>query len=407
MADVNRKRDYPGRFAAAVGRSVDQMLDVLQAQGKAVPPEETRALARHVLDFALPLPDLWPTTREVMGLLAPRMEQAGHRDDWQPVLEQAIARSQQYHDPAAEAGLHYRLGMLHELRTRFENACAEFAASAALYASLGDAHGEARACSRHAYVERLQGHHSEAERLVQQALALLPADAPEQADCVFIQGVIAYDNRQWAEAVAYLQRSVALCEGQHDQHRIARSLRNLGPALYRLERYDEAIGCYERAITLFGEIADPVQQAATRMNLGIIQSLQGNPQRALDLYGQAEPVFRHVQDDLRLAMIYTNAAIEHRKLQHWEEAEACCQQAIGAWQALHNLRSTLNALDELGLVYAGQGLHTKAIQTFDDALARMAESVDFPGSAAIREMLLGHRAEAAHTMEKEQGQEPH
>jgi tetratricopeptide (TPR) repeat protein len=390
---------YAARFLDSIVRSIEGVRARLDLADQTLPSIEDRELALHILDFALKVEAAWPSARDVLSILAPRMEQAGHRDDWSPFLERGIEESLVREDRATEAQLRFYLGMIHELRARFEQADAEFAASALCYAQMVDPVKQANALSRRAYIARLQRRYDDAEPLLQQALSLLPADAPERATCYFTQGVIAFDRLQWREAADALNRSLLLWEALNNKHMIALSLRNLGPALHWLGEYDAAIRSYKRALALFEESPDPVHQAVTRMNLGIVYSLQDKGEAALALYQQAEPVFRRLQDELNMARVYTNLGIEYRTLGQLEAAEASNRQAIALWQKLHNLRSELNVMDELGLTYLAQGLTGQAIATFKEALKRLETIAGTPGADRLLSLLSQHLAQARHNSE--------
>jgi tetratricopeptide (TPR) repeat protein len=388
MAGVGDEALYTDYFANSVVRSAQGLLATLQNMKEPLPSEEVQTLVLHVLQFALAVDAAWPQAGTILLLLAPKMERAGHRDHWQSFLERGIEISQRRSEPKTEADLRFHLGMLHELRARFTEAAGEFTASARLHGTWKDQRGEARALNRAAYVARLQRQLADASQLVSQALALLSPQDPEWASCEFTQGTIAFDRRQWAEAEAHLRRALSLWQAHDDPYMIAMSLRNLGPVLHMQGRYDEALRCYEGALLLFEEHPDPLQQAITHMNLGIVYSLRGEPESALAFYALAEPIFRHTQDELRLASLYTNQGIEYRKLQQWQPAEEQCLQALQRWQALGNVRNAINVMDELGLVYAGQGRYEKAVAVLQEALSQLETISDDPGSSTLKETLL-------------------
>jgi tetratricopeptide (TPR) repeat protein len=407
MASLDQQDVLTQRFAASIIRGVGGLLGIIPATANHLPDPETYALALHLLDFALDLDDAWPQARELLLRLAPQAEQAGHRDDWRPYLERAIAASPRWHDSLAAGEFAFYLGQLHELRARFVEAQAAFAQSAALFAGLQRPQEEARAIGRSAYIARLQRHFDEAEKLAAQAERLAPNHRPTQAACHLTLGTVAFDRRDWEVAVKHLHQALALWEAEDDKRMVALSLRNLGPALHMQKRYAEAVACYARALALFRETPDPVNQAVTQMNLGIVHSLQGESREALALYAKAEPVLRRVEDSLRLASLLTNQAIEYRNLARWDEAEWCCRQAVVAWETLGNLRSTLNALDALIYILRGQGRLAEAEATLHTALARLQEMESGPARDTLHAMLCLHPSRAhATAVGNERGETP-
>ncbi|MBV7334284.1 hypothetical protein KFU94_39820 [Chloroflexi bacterium TSY] len=76
---------YPDQFKAIILRGAHQALEcVQQSEGPLTGIDEEQTL--HTLDYSLRVSDTWPVTRDVLTLLAPKMEQAGYRDDWYPFL---------------------------------------------------------------------------------------------------------------------------------------------------------------------------------------------------------------------------------------------------------------------------------------------------------------------------------
>jgi tetratricopeptide (TPR) repeat protein len=392
MATLDQRELLGQRFAESVLRGLGGLLGMIPDDARRLPSAEAYTLALHLLDFALELEEAWPQARDLLLRLAPRMEQAGHRDDWRPYLERAVAVTPRTQDLDAAGEFAFYLGQLHELRARFHEARAAFAQSAASFAQAQRPHEQARALSRSAYVARLQRHFDEAESLVAQARQLAPDHSPTQATCSLTLGTVAFDRRDWEQAALHLQKAVALWESIGDERMIALSLRNLGPALHMQGRYDEAVACYERALAIFREVLDPVNQAVTQMNLGIIRYLQGDFTEASALYAKAEPVFRRVEDPLRLASLLINQAMNYRRMARWEEAEHCCRQAIALWESLNNLRSTLNALDSLIHILRGQDRLAEAKATLNTALARLEAMESGPSRDALQAMLNEHLA---------------
>jgi tetratricopeptide (TPR) repeat protein len=396
---------YAHLFNRYVHNSIRAVHTNLLALDEHLPSEDDLSLALHSLGFSLPVDDAWAASREVLVLLAPKMEQAGFRDGWLPFLERGIERSRANGDRGAEGEFHYQLGLLHELRARFADAQTCYQTSAALFAGLGERGKEARSINRQAYTARLQQRLPAAIELVNRALSLLPEEATERAGCYFTWGTIAFDQRQWAESIGWFTRSLAEWERQENPRMVAWSLRNLGPALHRAGRYDEAIACYERALGIFDEVPDVVHQALTRMNLGIVYSLTGSSERALALYAQAEPVFRAAQDDMRLALLSGNRGYAHRQLSQWQAAEDAYRQSIELWKQIGVKASVVNGMDGLGLVQLGKGDRQAASAIFNTALACLEEMPDDPRHDYLHQMVCGHlrQAEGGESMPMEKG----
>lgn len=386
--------DFPALFHTYLYNSVEQALRQVRAQPDLVQESSVRETVLHILSFALESPTVYGMVREIVQRLTPRMEQAGLWESWLTPLQRAIDQAQGQQDRRTEAEWRFWLGQFHQNRSEFAAAERQWAVAVRLFAALGDAPNQAKTLNRLAYLARLERRYGDGEALVTSALRLLPPADPERAFSYFVQGVLAFDKADWSSAVTYLQASLTLSEQQGDKVTVARRLRNLGPALRAMGGYAEAIACYERAITLFGEVYDPVQQAATRMNLGVVYLQTNQPQAALQQFLAAEPVFRTTQDRWHLALLYTNQGIAYRLLLEWQAAAHCYEASIALFQKLGNLEGEVNAWEELALVQMEQGQVQQAITLFQRGLTLLAQMQDDPGYTVLAQSIAGHLQQA-------------
>ncbi|MBV7329347.1 tetratricopeptide repeat protein [Chloroflexi bacterium TSY] len=290
--------------------------------------EDDREQALHVLSYAFKIPEAWPYTRDLLLTMAPKMEQAGFREEWIPYLKQGIEQSRFLNDPPTEAELNHHLGLLHQFLGHYDEARKFLTISSVLFKELNHLRNQAKVINRLAYIARIEGCYEEANSLVRTALTLLDEEDIGRGFSYFVLGSIALDEREWQFAENYFRQSLAFWEKEGDERKIAWGLRNLGPSLRAQERYDEAITCYRRAIELLENIQDPVEQAATQVNLGVIYSLQGQPDEALRLYELAEIIFRQTNDELRLARTLVNKGIDYRNVRQWKYAESAYLSSI-------------------------------------------------------------------------------
>lgn len=364
----SREADYTDLFRDHIVRSVARSAERVGA-AEGVPAAGERSQALHTLSYALDLEEIWPDTRALLLALAPKMEQAGHRDDWIPYLSQGVQQSRRLEDLRTEATLRWHLGVVLELQSRYDGAHEQLAASAAQFAACDDRRNQARALNRLAFIARLQRQPDQASNLIEQALALLEPDDTERAYSFIIRGALALDVRAWQHAADCFKTSIAILRPSNERRLLAWSLSNLGAASRPTGDTAQAIACYEEAIAIFVEIEDPVHLASARMNLGNVYLKAGDPQRALENYRAAEPVFRQVQETLRLASVYLNIGMACRDLGQWSESERSLQASIDLFAGLKLPEDVANGREELGLTYRAQGRSDEAAQEFAKALA--------------------------------------
>lgn len=385
--------DYPALFRQYVVRSVTATRSAMAARPGAL-TDELRDQALHVLSFALKLAEAWPATRELLLLLAPKMEQAGYRDDWIPYLERGVALSQAQDDRRAEGELCLYLGELLRLRSKFELARQWLNTSIATFTALGENQGQARALNQLAYVAWQQHHYQEAEELAQTALTLLDEADPERATCFSRLGLVAIDRQLWEEAERYHRDALQIRQAQGDQRKSSWSLQNLGIVLRSQRKYVDATDCYQQAIAILGDIQDSANCAIAQMNLGIVYWLAGQPTKALEMHTSAECILGKLHDMHNLAAVLNNKGLSYLALQDWTQAERTFLSAISLFQQINDINSRLNALDGLGLVYLGQNKYDKAGAIFQSALDELQQIAGTPMYDYLVTVLPSHLAQA-------------
>lgn len=372
---------YAVLFRQYIQRGVQARLAAVRNAGPALPAEE-REQSLHTLEFALDLPDAWPEARALLIVLAPKLDQAGVRQDWLPFLQRGIEQCQENGDEAGQAEMELHLGLLLMVMGRMEEAHRLFSASAGRFQALGDWHNQARALNRWAYIDHLQHETASAGRLVHQALSLVGPDDTETSYGQFVLGSLARDRHDWPEALSYLQQALEGWQRHGDPVMIARSLTNLGTAQRGAGQIDRAIASFTQAIELMQTVDDPVNEATTRINLGNAYWALGQPEKALNYYLQAEPVFRMTQDNLRLARVNTTIGIVAIQLGQWDRAQAALETAIDLSRMLGDRRAVANAMDALGELHLRQGQPGAALAILQQALEELAGLYDDPDVAA-------------------------
>lgn len=373
--------DYSSLFRHYVLRGAEQTLHTVADQGAL--DAQAREQALLTLTYAMDLPEAWPVTRDLLVALAPRLEQAGYREQWIPFLEQGIERCRAAGDGGTEGELLHQLGMIYQLLGQLDDARRQYAQSAACFVRLGDQRRQARALNRQALTFRLQRRLDEAGRAADAAWALLLPDDPERGYSAFIWGCIALDNQNWPLAVQHYQEALQVAEKGGDLRQIAWSLSNLGPALRASGRNDEAAACYERAIAILGDIDDRVHQAAARTNLGNLYLNTDQYQAARLMYEQAEQVFREVRDLVRLASITTNLSLAYRQLGQPDRAAHYADASIHFNRQIGNYNGVINAMNCLTEACLDANRDDQAAALLDEAWTLLQPVQHEPGAAPL------------------------
>lgn len=388
--------DYRTRYATLTARALELLVDRVQAPQDRPGEAEARRQAVYVLAEALPQPALWPAVREALAVLAPKMEQAGHREDWIALLEAALDRARTEQDQAAEALILYHLGILYRLQDRYLDAEEALKASAALYTDLGDERNRAAVLSRQAYLAWTQRDFQRARDLAEAVLATAQgASGTEDARAYarLVLGAIAYEARDWETAYEHFQTTYDLWTQLGDQRMVGTALLNRALALQQMERYAEALALYEDMLALMDAIGDIRNWGIANLNLGILHRRRGAHEDALAAYRQAERVFRRLHNRLLLARVYNNIGEIYRDLHRWAEAEQAYALSIQEWQAVGNVTEEVNTWDNLVGCLLAQGRWQEAEPILDHAQKLLATIPQDPAYGHLAATLQEKRAE--------------
>lgn len=391
MASVTAAQQ--AKFYRYLERNLRYLID-LTATATPLPDEETRIQAMHTLSYAFRASALWALTRQLLLTLCPKMEQAGHRDDWLVYLEQATMLSEQSEDWAAAAECYRQRGMLHRLLSEFPLAIERLHRSVALCQQIGAGREQALALNELAWVAYLQHQTAAATGYVEAALALLAADDPERAMCYRVQGMIAITYERWGEAEVYHRQALTMFATQGDDRKAAWSLQNLAYALRGQGRYAEAIEYYEQAAVLLQELGDLYHWSFVQMNLGITYQNSGQPEQAVRYYAAARTIPQSMLDPLHCARLSLNTALAFMTLSRFSDAEKAFWEAIQLHKAIGAVAWRLNAMDGLAMTYIGWKRFDQAIQVLQQALSELPTVMDAPNYNYLYTSLHQHWEEA-------------
>ena len=169
--------------------------------------------------------------------------------------------------------------------------------------------------------------------------------APDHPRALHYAGVLAHQQGRNDDALALIERSIALVAGQADWHS------NLGIVLQSAGRLDRAIDSYRRAIAL-----DPAH-ANAHSNLGVLLRATGQPAEAEAAYRAA------IRLDPDHVDAWTNLGILLDGLKRTEEAAACYCKVVTLRPKHRDARKLL------ALAHCMLGETGKAVSIFEDWLA--------------------------------------
>lgn len=385
--------DYQTQFRDSIQRSIEYVLARIE-RITSILPRDVEELALHSLDLGLQLDEAWPLTRRALLILAPKMEQAGYRDEWIPFLERGIMQAQRHADGEAEAELRLQLGILLRLRGMYEAATIQLERSHQFFADKKSTSAIARALIQLAYLHCLQRRYPEARGHANESISITLVQSSEQAYGLLVLGIVELESRNFQKSIELFREALHIWQRKRNQRMTAWSLTNLGAALQSARQYDEAIVIYKTAIGIFREIYDPIHLALAQMNLGNVYLSLEQPQDALTLYLDAKLTFAAAQELLRLAYVEHNMGMAYRQLHALSNAEQAFSASIDLFAQIGNHNRMANGLDELGLVYMNSEEYAKAATTFNRALVHLELAKQDPSFDFLFDMISQHLAQA-------------
>lgn len=176
------------------------------------------------------------------------------------------------------------------------------------------------------------------------ALEALVAKDPNNGEAVHMQGIMAYQARNYEDALKYMERSLTL-----DPKPPFYS--NLGNVYADLRQFDKAKAAYQNALRMEPTLA------AVYGNLGNMYRAQQNPEQAVFQYQKG------LRIDPKNADIYLHMASLFFDLKRYPQA------IENYHKVLEIAPKRLEALNNLGSIYHQQGNTEQAITYYEQALA--------------------------------------
>ena len=137
----------------------------------------------------------------------------------------------------------------------------------------------------------------------------------------------------------------------------------------RLGEPDKAMELYEQAEALFRKVQDDLGLAYTLRSMGDLQSRLGQPKKAMELYEQAEALYQKEHDDLGLACTLRSMGDLQRRLGQPEKVMELYERAEGLYRKVQDDLGLANALRSMGDLQRLLGQPKKAMKLYEQAEA--------------------------------------
>lgn len=255
----------------------------------------------------------------------------------------------------------------------------------------GDRVAEARLLGKISALRWEAGDRAEAQQCLTTGLELVDGEAPhiERAWLYQRMGELRFRNADNHGALAWTQRALAhleALEGREDadeeERRNARAaaalaLNTQGVALARLNRLDEAVAQLERSVAVAREADLPQAECRALCNLGVLYS-SSHPQRAIEACERGLETARRIGDLGLQSRLSANLAVAYCTL-----TNRCDERGVGAAHAAIEIDRSTGQLDHLAVslvvlaqIYQCHGQSARALQHYQEALALAEKSAE-------------------------------
>lgn len=255
----------------------------------------------------------------------------------------------------------------------------------------GDRVSEARLLGKISALRWEAGDRAEAQECLTTGLALVDGEAPhiERAWLYQRMGELRFRNADNHGALNWTQRALAhleALEGREDadeeERRNARAaaalaLNTQGVALARLNRLDEAVAQLERSVAVASQADLPQAECRALCNLGVLYS-SSHPQRAIEACERGLETARRIGDLGLQSRLSANLAVAYCTL-----TNRCDERGVGAAHAAIEIDRSTGQLDHLAVslvvlaqIYQCHGDAARAMQHYQEALALAEKSAE-------------------------------
>jgi predicted ATPase len=217
----------------------------------------------------------------------------------------------------------------------------------------------------------IRGFHTEGRQRLGAALALphAPADAAVRNRALSGAAVLAYEQADLAEAIAYLQEALDHYRAAGDERRIAETLNHLGWVAFFYAEVERAEALTQEALALHERRGDTRGVGLSLTNLGAIAMQQGELQRARDLYQRALDLRRAQNDPRSIAYGACNLGWTLARMGELNRAMELAREAERTLRALDDKQILAYACFVLGEVALERGEVQVALPPLEEAVS--------------------------------------
>ncbi|MFQ3599021.1 MAG: tetratricopeptide repeat-containing sensor histidine kinase [Chloroherpetonaceae bacterium] len=139
----------------------------------------------------------------------------------------------------------------------------------------------------------------------------------------------------------------------------------------------------EACLTLIGESSLYAQEKALALTtLGVCNRFDGNAQKAIEQFSEAQLLYLSLNDSFNVADSYLKLGSVYRYLTDYENALQCYEKGLAMFRELNDANGTAMALNNLGNVFYSTTDYARALQCYQESLSLYLSLGDDAGIAS-------------------------
>jgi len=197
-------------------------------------------------------------------------------------------------------------------------------------------------------------------------------------------GISYKDRALFSEALEHDSAALAIAVELGDDRTRALILNNIGNVYSAANDPERAIEFLERSIELKDEVGDP-SSYVTRLNVGVALGRLGRDEEALVYYDRANRDALRAKDEHHSVLARVNAGASHVRLGRVEKGIELLEPAVDALRVRGRMRDLGAGLVMLGIAYEKAGRTDEAAHVLDEsrALAARTDAADVDARALL------------------------
>ena len=208
------------------------------------------------------------------------------------------------------------------------------------------------------------------------------ASGAQRAELSRLIGGVHQKMGRYGQALEFAEHSLTASDTLGFRPGVARAHHDLGWALLRLGRLDEARAHFDAGRQVGQSLGDQVLLAEIDLGAGVLAWRAGEVESARAAFENSRRVFRDAGERVKEAYAVANLGVIYRALDDPERERSCYEQALDIQAQIGDVEGLRGAYNNLGYLHHGLGEFDRAIAYYGE-LARLAESTGHHGALSL------------------------